>query len=137
MPVATVLATPERAAGLVGSSRHLKDESIRAFLDNCGVIEVTASGPFCSSGSGTAATVNDYLDHVEHMLGIAGPDHRGGGTENAKVLPLPAPCEAQYGHRLDRRAKPRTKRPIWSDSSGRSGSATGPGGWPSANITTA
>jgi hypothetical protein len=68
-----VIFRHSNAAALVGHPSNLSDETIRAFRDSCGVIGVTASGPFCSSGSGPAATLSDYLTMSSTCWGSPGP----------------------------------------------------------------
>lgn len=60
-----------------GHPRAKTDEQIRLMARNGGVIGIAALGYFVGPDPGGETTIEDYLDHVEHAISIAGIDHVG------------------------------------------------------------
>ena len=74
-------ATHSNAAAITGEDpRHLRDDQIRAIAARGGVIGLNLFGRFLH-GEDRDATVEDCLDHVEHVASIAGRDAVGLGSD--------------------------------------------------------
>ena len=72
------------ARALTDHPRNVSDSVIRAVAAKGGVVGVYFM-PFLRAGA--PATMNDVLDHIDHVARIAGEDHVGIGTDNG-VLPM-------------------------------------------------
>ena len=70
-------------AALVPNPRNVDDEQIRACIAKNGVVGLVSWGPLCMRPDSTARpTVDDYIDHMDHVAQIAGnADHIGMGTD--------------------------------------------------------
>jgi membrane dipeptidase len=78
--VKPVLATHCNCRALVGNSARCKtDEAIRKLAARGGVLGVTMYRPFVCAGG--PATIDTFLDHVDHIAAIAGIEHVGLGTD--------------------------------------------------------
>ncbi len=62
-----------------GHPRAKTDEQIRAMAEKGGVIGVAALGYFVGPdpGPGGSTTIENYLDHIDHAVDVAGIDHVG------------------------------------------------------------
>ena len=69
--------------------RNASDAMLRALADAGGVVFVNAYADYL----GGAADLGAYLDHVEHALRVAGPDHVGLGSDFDGVPRLPVGLE--------------------------------------------
>ena len=75
-----VLVTHSNCRALVpGSARCKTDEEIRKVTAAGGVIGVTMVRYFVSSGS--SATIENVLDHIDHVAQLAGVEHAGIGSD--------------------------------------------------------
>ena len=75
-----VLASHHNCRALVpGSARCKTDEEIRKVTAAGGVIGVTMVRYFVSSGS--SATIENVLDHIDHVAQLAGVEHAGIGSD--------------------------------------------------------
>ncbi len=75
-----VLVTHSNCRALVpGSARCKTDEGIRKVAAGGGVIGVTMIRYFVSSGG--AATIENVLDHIDHVVQLAGMEHVGIGSD--------------------------------------------------------
>jgi membrane dipeptidase len=75
-----VLVTHSNCRALVANSVRCKtDEAIRRLASKGGVVGITMVRPFVHPGS--AATIEDVLDHMDHVAAIAGVEHVGLGTD--------------------------------------------------------
>ncbi len=95
-----VICSHANAAALTPHRRNLSDELIRAIRDTGGLVGATAIGSFCATRPGQSVRLSDYLDHIDYLVGIAGPDHVGIGSdigEDTTLLPIPTDYEIQYG----------------------------------------
>ncbi|NNF26448.1 MAG: twin-arginine translocation signal domain-containing protein [Gemmatimonadetes bacterium] len=70
-------------AALVPNPRNVDDEQIRACIAGNGVVGLVSWGPLCLRPDATTRpTVDDYIDHMDHVAQIAGnADHIGMGTD--------------------------------------------------------
>lgn len=70
-------------AALVPNPRNADDEQIRACIARGGVVGLVSWGPLCMRpDSTTRPTLDDYVDHMDHVAQIAGnADHIGMGTD--------------------------------------------------------
>lgn len=91
-----VIASHSSARALVGIPRNLSDDMLRAVADNGGVVMVNfmalAVDPdqpgevgfvidVLLHGGRSNATVADVVDHIEHMIAVAGVEHVGLGSD--------------------------------------------------------
>jgi len=75
-----VLVTHSNCRALVpGSARCRTDEAIRKLAAKGGVLGVTMVRYFV--GGGGAVTIENVLDHIDHVVKIAGVEHVGLGTD--------------------------------------------------------
>ncbi|MTD12907.1 thermostable dipeptidase [Nakamurella sp. YIM 132087] len=73
------LASHSSCRALTDHPRNLSDEQLGVLADTGGFVALNAFGPFLTDAP--TPGVADYLDHVEHALGILGPDRVGLGTD--------------------------------------------------------
>lgn len=62
-------------AALREHPRAKSDEAIKACAEKGGVIGIAALGYFIGPDPGGATTIEDYADHIEHAVKIAGHEH--------------------------------------------------------------
>jgi membrane dipeptidase len=75
-----VLVTHSNCRAIVqGSARCKSDEAIRKLAARGGVMGITMIRFFVSPGG--AATIENVLDHIDHVSGVAGIEHVGLGTD--------------------------------------------------------
>lgn len=75
-----VLVTHSNCRAIVrGSARCKSDDAIRKLAARGGVMGITMIRFFVSSGG--AATIENVLDHIDHVAGVAGIEHVGLGTD--------------------------------------------------------
>jgi membrane dipeptidase len=79
------LMTHAGCAAIHAHPRNKTDEQLRALADRGGVVGIFDL-PYLTA-SPRQPTVEDYLQHVEHALKVAGEDHVGIGSD-ADILPL-------------------------------------------------
>ena len=68
--------------------RNKTDEELRFLADHDGYIGVSLHPPFLHRGNDS--TMEDYLELIEHTIGVAGEDHVGIGTDYLFGPPLDA-----------------------------------------------
>ena len=70
-------------SALVPNPRNIDDEQIRACIAGGGVIGLVSWGPLCMKpGTTHRPTLDDYIDHMDHVAQMAGnADHIGMGTD--------------------------------------------------------
>ena len=66
-------------AALRAHPRNKSDEQLRALADKEGFVGVTMFPPFLQRGA--AATLDDFIDAIEHVLNVVGEDQIGIGTD--------------------------------------------------------
>ncbi len=87
-----VIASHSNCRALADTPRNLRDEQIEALAARDGVMGINAISAFVGDGSGRPG-VEDMLDHVDHVVKIAGIRHVGigfdfcGGFEDHLSLP--------------------------------------------------
>jgi len=70
------------------SPRNFTDEQIRAVAAKGGVMGVCPLSVFCrKKGKTSRPTVNDFIDHVEHIMNLVGEDHVGIGVDRWRRIP--------------------------------------------------
>ena len=75
---APVIASHGNARSLRDTVRHLTDEQIRAVADTGGIV---CPSPFPLGPTRERPSLEMMLRHVDHMVGLVGPDHVGFGTD--------------------------------------------------------
>ena len=83
-----VIASHSNARAVSDHVRNLTDDQIRAIADKGGVIGVTFVSHFLNPNF-REASLNDLLDHIDHIIQIAGVDHVGVGSDFDGCLPPP------------------------------------------------
>jgi membrane dipeptidase len=85
---APLIASHSSARALTNHTRNLDDEMLLAIRDNGGVVQTVAFGSYISEarrvhlaekreGEAPAATVSDFVDHIDYMVNLIGIDHVG------------------------------------------------------------
>ena len=75
-----IIASHSNARVLCDHRRNLSDEQIRAISDADGVIGATLASIFIALDP-SEATLGGLLDHIDHLIQIAGVDHVGIGSD--------------------------------------------------------
>jgi membrane dipeptidase len=73
-----IIASHANCRALCDHLRNLRDEQIKAFARNGGVIGATFVSQFIHA---TQPDLDHYLDHIDHMMDLVGPDHIGIGAD--------------------------------------------------------
>ena len=80
-----VIASHSNCRALSDYHRNLTDEQIEAVAKNGGVVNLSYCGGFIKQGvtreTLSEVTVDDWLDHVDHIVDLVGPDHVGLGSD--------------------------------------------------------
>lgn len=67
---------------LTENIRNITDEQIKAMSEKGGVVGIIAYSPFLrKDGDRTGSTIEDYLDHIDHVVKLVGANHVGIGTD--------------------------------------------------------
>jgi membrane dipeptidase len=75
-----VIFSHSGARAVYPSLRNIRDEQIRAVAKKGGVVGVLAYGPFLTDGP-RSTWLEKYIDHIDHMVRLAGSDHVGIGCD--------------------------------------------------------
>jgi membrane dipeptidase len=81
-----VIASHSNCKALCDHFRNLTDAQIEAISANDGVINLSFCGAFIKEGVNTQedimkVTMDDWLDHVDHIVNLVGPNHLGLGSD--------------------------------------------------------
>jgi membrane dipeptidase len=97
---APVVATHSNARALADHPRNLTDAQLEVIGDTGGVAGVNFHAPFVSSRG--EATLDEVVEHVEHMVKIAGVDHVAVGSDfDGGIRPAVGLDDASTLPRLD------------------------------------
>ncbi len=83
-----IIASHSNASAVFDHRRNLSDEQIRAIADRGGVIGATFVSHFLTANF-REATLDDLLDHIDHLVDVGGVDHVGIGSDFDGSLPPP------------------------------------------------
>ncbi|MDW3177487.1 MAG: membrane dipeptidase [Acidimicrobiia bacterium] len=72
------VASHSSCRALVDHPRNLTNSQIEAVAESGGFVAANAFGAFVSSGE---PTLGDYVDHLEHLVSVAGPERVGIGAD--------------------------------------------------------
>ncbi len=81
-----IIASHSNARALCDHPRNLTDDQIRAIADQGGVIGATFVSHFLNPDY-RKASLNDLLNHIDHLVEVAGIDHVGLGSDFDGCLP--------------------------------------------------
>lgn len=90
-----LIATHSCARALHDHHRNLPDEHLRAIADGGGVVCVNLIAPFLAERD---ASIDTFVDHVEHVVSVAGIEHVGLGPDFIAEVQqdlMPRWCEAE------------------------------------------
>ena len=73
-----VMASHSNARAVCDHPRNMTDDMIRAMADRGGVMGMNFAPGFVHP---TRATVKGVVDHIDHIVGLVGPDHVGLGSD--------------------------------------------------------
>lgn len=68
-------------------ARNISDDMLRALARNGGVLQVTAVTKYVDPQNRPDAPLSLFIDHIEHAIKVAGPDHVGIGIDYGYSAP--------------------------------------------------
>lgn len=74
-----IIASHSNARAICNHRRNLNDDQIKALAQNGGVMGMNFSASFVKEGGD--ATLDDLLDHIDHIVQLVGPKHVGLGSD--------------------------------------------------------
>lgn len=75
-----IVATHSATRALCDRDRNLTDQQMKALAKNGGVIQVCPLDEYINTNKNNA-TLEDFLNHIEHAIKVAGIDHVGIGSD--------------------------------------------------------
>lgn len=75
-----IVCSHSNCRALCNHPRNLTDDQMRALAEAGGVMQLTLYGGFLNS-TASAASIDDFMRHLEHAISIMGIDHVGIGTD--------------------------------------------------------
>lgn len=76
-----VIASHSCARAICNNPRNMDDNMLRALAKNGGVIQMCILSAYVKKTDTGLATVSDVVDHIDHIVKVAGIDHVGIGTD--------------------------------------------------------
>lgn len=77
-----IVCSHSSARALCNHPRNLTDDQLKALARSGGVAQTTCYAGFLrAEDEGRAATIDDFVAHLLHMIAVAGIDHAGVGTD--------------------------------------------------------
>ena len=73
-----IIASHSNSRAICDHPRNMTDEMIEALAENGGVMGMNFAPPFVHP---TDATLEGIVDHIDHIVGLVGPDHVGLGSD--------------------------------------------------------
>jgi membrane dipeptidase len=78
---APIIASHSCSRALCDNPRNMDDDMLRALAKNGGVIQMCFLSAYVKKQDPNTATVSDVVDHIDHIVRIAGIKHVGIGTD--------------------------------------------------------
>lgn len=78
---APVIASHSCSRAICNNPRNMDDDMLRALAKNGGVIQMCMLSAYVKKKDTGLATVSDVVDHIDHIVKVAGIDHVGIGTD--------------------------------------------------------
>lgn len=90
---APVIASHSSVDGVKEHPRNMSDDMLRALAENGGVIQINAVIQYIDPVERDRTPLDVFIDHIEHAVAVAGPDHVGIGLDYGYTAPAPAGLE--------------------------------------------